>query len=106
MNLHAKYLQNKVRIIFFLRLAQDGSRPNLQDEMDYKNDSSYGWFKDVEGFDLQPLGLGTLKKKEQLLGGEKKIEGKVLRPQRRVAGGNISQKKEERNFVRFKNVNF
>ncbi len=81
------------------------------DEMDYKNDSSYGWFKDNDGLGLEPLGLGKI----QLEGetpGRKKIqmnEGKQGRPAKRIKkgpGGDISQKKEERMFVKFKNVNF
>ena len=72
------------------------------DEQDYKNDSSYGWFKDEDGLGRDPLGLGKIKMQFE---GK---ETKTGRPQKRKAGGPLSQKTNDiaRRFVRFKNVNF
>ena len=72
------------------------------DELDYKNDSSYGWFKDDDGLGKKPLGLGKL----TLERNDREKETKTGKAQKRRAGGNLSQKTEEKNFVRFKNVNF
>ena len=79
------------------------------DEQDYKNDSSYGWFKDMDGLKnkLEPLGLRKIPKfgfEENETKG--RSESKKGGPQRRKPGGALSQKMEERKFVRFKNVNF